>query len=142
MKVSGVKPAIKSKYCSNKCKQQAYRNRNAPTVTNVTPNVTVRQSVTKAESHIDASQIGVVRALHEHLSAEELNMRAERLKREVEVTAARVPKRWWPIEDYALWIRTNRPDWIPEGYRPADQLGKGEFNKVSKPGDTNYVGVC
>ncbi len=27
-------------------------------------------------------------------------------------------------------------------YKPADQLGKGEHNHVSKPGDADYDGVC
>ena len=73
------------------------------------------------------------------MTEEELKELADKLKREAMVKAARVPERWWPIEDCALWIRTNHPNWIPGDYRTADQLPVGEFNRVSKPGDVDYI---
>lgn len=75
------------------------------------------------------------------LSAEEIELAKSIAKHQAEVMAARTPERWWPTEDCALWIRANHPEWIPDDYRTADQLGPGEFNMVSKPGDVNYVGL-
>ena len=54
-----------SRFCGPKCKQAFYRNR-------MNPGVTLRDdksvTVTKADSHVDASDIGVVKALHQAIS--------------------------------------------------------------------------
>ena len=43
---------------------------------------------------------------------------------------------------HASWFTGTMTDFEREYYEPASELGQGEYNPVSKPGDEHYAGVA
>ncbi len=104
-----------AKYCSAKCKQVAYRNRrNAPAVTDVT--VTKPESVT-----VDSPNIAKIRGTGEGVpnfgqpDCECRHCQNHRANKGSQLTLNHGP------------------------YKPADELAEHEVNRVSLPGDADYV---
>ncbi len=114
--VSGVKPAFRSKYCSSKCKQQAYRNRNkrnTVSVTDVTERPTITEGVIpKAQ---DVPEIAIPNFGRSDCECKHCQQsRANNSKPVIN---------HGPVKTY-------------------DQLAANEINRVSLPGDVDYVGVA
>ena len=115
---TGVSARIRSKYCSNKCKQASYRNRMKPEpISPVTASPVTLKPVTPSE--------GVTSTIEP----------AEAIKNfglpDCECKQCQINR------------RNGNKHIINHGpYKAADQLTTNEYNRVPLPGDPDYIGIA
>ncbi len=109
-----------SRYCGAKCRKLAFRKNGKVSV----PEVSV-----PAYSEDQAKLIVL------HKAEDDLDEFLEKM-------VLPCPEKWWGIDDHAAWIRWNKPEWIPEGYKTEAELEPGQHNIPPLPGNADYVGVC
>ena len=95
-------------------------------------------TVTKADSHVDASDIGVVKALRQAKRGKDIKCFAD-LPPDVQATINRVSEsNEEKAKRTAAAIKYQRL--FPDNYEPKDVVCSGVV--TSKPGDADYNGVC